>query len=403
MTGALDTGIQFGPGKATLQIGPERFQEQLNAADDMKVCIVDAETRHLPPEEAYQTVYQLAVQARRAGVRFVYKKTDSALRGNVGSELAAVRAAYGAGMLHFVPAFPKMGRVTKDGIHYIDDCPVADSIFGQDPYEPVQVSRVDEILNRNWAVPVYLVSWETEPLPDGILAYDCTSDREMEQIVGKILQQPGPYLLAGCAGLASVLSRHLCTGEGNRVLPNLCRPLSVVCGSTNPITVEQVETACQLGAVHLRMRPEEKLDAQWLDTPAGEQRLAVWKRRMEESGCSVLESFSDPDGENFQAYVQSIGICKEEVRRRIADTLGAILRRLMDMGLDRTFLITGGDTLLAFLKQIKPENLSPICELLPGVVCLRMTYRSKIYMLLSKSGGFGDRNLVAQLQKIING
>lgn len=46
----------------------------------------------------------------------------------------------------FVPAFPAMRRITVDGVHYIDGIPVKESVFGQDPFEPVMYDRVDELL-----------------------------------------------------------------------------------------------------------------------------------------------------------------------------------------------------------------------------------------------------------------
>ena len=69
-----------------------------------------------------------------------YKKTDSALRGNIGAELSAALDGSGAGVLSFLPAFPRMNRTTAAGIHYIDGIPAAKSVFGQDPFNPVKES-----------------------------------------------------------------------------------------------------------------------------------------------------------------------------------------------------------------------------------------------------------------------
>lgn len=62
-------------------------------------------------------------------MQYIYKKTDSALRGNIGAELGALVAASGQKILPFVPAFPQMNRITKGGIHYIDGVPVTESSF----------------------------------------------------------------------------------------------------------------------------------------------------------------------------------------------------------------------------------------------------------------------------------
>ena len=48
--------------------------------------------------------------------------------------------------LPFLPAFPKMNRTTAGGVHYIEDKPVAESVFGRDPFEPVTESEVARLL-----------------------------------------------------------------------------------------------------------------------------------------------------------------------------------------------------------------------------------------------------------------
>ena len=87
-TGALDTGVQFAAYGAATRV---MVKDQVDFAScDAQVLVVDTETRHLPPEKAYQIVEELTRAACRAGIRYIYKKTDSALRGTIGAELAAV-------------------------------------------------------------------------------------------------------------------------------------------------------------------------------------------------------------------------------------------------------------------------------------------------------------------------
>ena len=137
-TGALDTGIQFAREgtKTCVAIGTGGTLAQRSS---FPVVVIDSETRHLPHIEAYETVCKLVNEARAAGVEYIYKKTESALRGCVGAELTAALDAWPeAEELAFVPAFPKMRRTTKDGVQYIDGVPVSESAFGRDPFEPVR-------------------------------------------------------------------------------------------------------------------------------------------------------------------------------------------------------------------------------------------------------------------------
>ena len=87
-TGALDTGVQFAAcGIPTRVVVGEQVDL---AASDAAVLVVDTETRHLPAAEAYAVIAKLTRDAMSAGVFSIYKKTDSALRGNIGAELSAL-------------------------------------------------------------------------------------------------------------------------------------------------------------------------------------------------------------------------------------------------------------------------------------------------------------------------
>ena len=124
-TGALDTGVQFAAcGIPTRVVVGEQVDF---AANDAAVLVVDTETRHLPAAEAYAVIAKLTREAMSAGVFSIYKKTDSALRGNIGAELSALLKTSGERQLPFLPAFPQIDRVTRDGVHYISGVPVTES------------------------------------------------------------------------------------------------------------------------------------------------------------------------------------------------------------------------------------------------------------------------------------
>ena len=145
-TGALDTGVQFAVRGARTCVVTDPAYDFSQTKAETEVLVLDVETRHLTPEAAYQRVFRAVRDALGAGFTCIYKKTDSALRGNVGAELTAVLDAAGADRLAFLPALPKMNRVTRGGVHYIDGVPVAESVFGRDPFEPVTASSVEEII-----------------------------------------------------------------------------------------------------------------------------------------------------------------------------------------------------------------------------------------------------------------
>ena len=398
-TGAMDTGVQFKAKGTRIQVASERCIQSLEHADpDLQVLIVDAETRHMKAEDAYRTVYQIVRAAVKAGIPSIYKKTDSGLRGNIGSELTAVLDASGQKRLHFLPAFPLLGRTTVGGVHYIDGQPVAQSVFGQDPFEPVRSSRVEEIIQSQSAVHTCLMGTQVpRALPEGVLVYDSTTDGELEQIAWALKGRGELNIMAGCAGFASVLPRALELTAGAEAQPALCPRLVTVCGSINPITLAQLDEGERGGMLRIQLTPEQKLLPGWLESEEGGAAVQSWFRQI--CGCSgaILEGNRTGEGDATRRYAAEHGLTLEEVRRRISQTMGAVLERLLRLGLDATLLITGGDTLLAFLREIHQDTLVPMGELAPGVVLSRIQYEQRQYYIVSKSGGFGGTSLLLDL------
>jgi uncharacterized protein YgbK (DUF1537 family) len=60
-------------------------------------------------------------------------------------------------------------------------------------------------------------------------------------------------------------------------------------------------------------------------------------------------------------------------------------------------MVTGGDTVLGLLRQLRVHTLEPIYEIAPGTILSQFTYQGKSHQLLTKSGGFGDKNLLLKL------
>ncbi len=140
-TGALDTGVQLAAHGIPTQVVVG--QADLSACSST-VLVVDTETRHLPAAKAAKAVEELTRSAVENGVGCIYKKTDSALRGNIGAELAALLKASGARNLPFLPAFPQIGRTTEKGVHYINGVPVNESPFGIDLLRAGALCRGDK-------------------------------------------------------------------------------------------------------------------------------------------------------------------------------------------------------------------------------------------------------------------
>ena len=399
-TGALDTGVQFAArGIPTRVVVGDEVDF---ASDRASVLVVDTETRHLPASQAYAIIAKLTVGAVQAGIPYIYKKTDSALRGNIGAELAALLNTSGARQLPFLPAFPQIDRTTREGVHYISGVPVTESPFGIDPFEPVRHARVTELIAEQTNVPAAsfaaLGADAAVPEQEGILVFDASSAEDLAATGRALFRTAKPRVLAGCAGFAAVLPELLGLGLDHPVQPPRLDPrLLVVCGSVNPITLRQLDAAEKSGFSRLRLTPRQKLDPGYWESESGTRQLAEIDKMLAANPHCIIETNDEGGNQPTADYAAALGLDREGLRVGIASSVGHMLGAMFTSPELGTLLLTGGDTLLQCMNCIGVKELEPVCEMESGVVLARFTYHGCTRHVITKSGGFGQESLLIDL------
>lgn len=404
-TGALDTGVQFAAKGAATYVMVDSKIDYAKITSNIEVLVVDAETRHLNNKAAYEIVFSIIQEASKIGIPYIYKKTDSALRGNIGAELTAALQGSGARHIHFIPAFPQMGRTTVSGIHYVNGIPVAQSVFGQDPFEPVLSSDIEEIISYQSKTETHIMGKEISEScssAEGILVYDSSCDEDIENIANGLMAKGEMHIIAGCAGFAHVLSQILEFGGEQPQIPEIEANMLVACGSVNPVSIAQCEDAEYKGAPRFKLTPEQKLDPDWLESFDAANYIQKLNDSCKKNPIVIFDTNDGKDTESTTIYAQKTGISSEQMRTRIMAVMGRLLERLIDAGLSSTILIMGGDSLIGFMRQAGIKAISPVCEMECGVVLSQLKYNEKTLNIISKSGGFGKETLFSDLSKTLS-
>ncbi len=209
LTGAADCGAACAAhGLETVVVlddsaGPPRAQ----------VIAFDADTRGMTPAHA---AAETARVVREYPARIVYKKIDSTLRGNVG---AGSRGCVGSisrsgspqAVTVVAPAFPAMGRTTKDGRMFV---------------------RGEAIENRDI----------------GLRFEDAETDEDLRTIAAKWIHHQAGVLWVGSAGLARCLPEVAGLKRGDsRDVPTVAGPIVFAVGSPSRRSREQVEALRESG------------------------------------------------------------------------------------------------------------------------------------------------------------
>jgi uncharacterized protein YgbK (DUF1537 family) len=83
-----------------------------------------------------------AKMLRAAGAKWIYKKVDSVLRGQVTAEVEAVMKQLKLERALLLPANPSLGRTIKDGHYFLRGKPLHKTEFARDPHFPRRSSHV---------------------------------------------------------------------------------------------------------------------------------------------------------------------------------------------------------------------------------------------------------------------
>lgn len=109
------------------------------------VC-VDTDSRSCEPATAARRAGRAARLLQLAGARWIYKKVDSVLRGQVTAEVEAVMRQLHLGRALLLPANPSLGRTIHDGRYFVQGKPIDKTEFARDPEYPRRSAQVLRLL-----------------------------------------------------------------------------------------------------------------------------------------------------------------------------------------------------------------------------------------------------------------
>ncbi len=370
-TGALEVGAQFAADGVRSLV-----TVKLRLAGEATALVVDTQTRHANPARARRRVAQIAAMAREAGIPYLYKKTDSTLRGNIAAEFQALLGVFPERLLVYVPAYPKMGRVVAGGELYVDGLPLAKTAFAGDPFNPCREGSIPRLLAAGTKAPVLLAATRKQfeallqdAVPGSIIVCDGSSDDDLWAAAEAVARAKRPCIVAGTGGFAGPWVSTL-TVKRSRLAPNTpIKRCLVLSGSLHPASRGQIQEGAAAGVptVYLGKDPHP------FSALASELATRGW------------------------AALATPGNCPPGVSRRI----GAIARRVLDRRLVDGLVIFGGDTAHGVLQAIGATMVESRGELLPGIPRSSIQHGGRELALVTKAGGFGAADTLLNIRKFL--
>jgi len=409
LTGATDTGVQFAKQGIATFVTFDMDVDIKTLSADLQVLVIDTESRHLPPDKAAGRVKKVINSARKQGVAFFYKKTDSTLRGNVGAELDAALESSGSKKLAFIPAFPKAGRYTIKGSQYIGNKLLHLTQFGSDPLEPAICSFIPEILGSQTRRGVALAS------PEGIInhsdnysekaeiiLFDCRNDTEMRVAGESLCARNLLKMTAGSAGFAEVLPGLLKLPRTTQKFSQPAGPALIINGSLNEASLRQTAHAEKKG-IKAFVLPQELLSGSSHKT----EKIKSLRNDLsfEASGGNsvILRGVKSRKQLEEILPTNDRNANVNDIYGLASQRLGEIVAKILREVAFSSIVVFGGDTLIAILKAMEVTGIRPLEEISPGLAVSQLTGTPHSLALISKAGGFGDEDVILNIINYIRG
>jgi D-threonate/D-erythronate kinase len=421
LTGASDSGVQFARKGLETQVifDLEHFYTDIR---EMDAVVLDTDSRSVSQEVAYEKVTEAAIQVKQSGFKHVYKKMDSTLRGNLGTEIDAVMDKIQVDFAVVAPAFPKIGRTTLNGVHFLNGVSIDQTEISRDPKCPVKESNLVKLFTSQSKRKVDLIPLET--LRSGnkqvlsqiksllqehieIIVFDAVTEEDLQQIAEMMASSDYRVLWAGSAGLADYLPKALSFSvSSSKVLaiPVTNKPVLLVAGSISKVTRGQVSTFNmnpQVAAVELNTVQAIASD---------EGSLQEIKRCRKElltaisvgSDVSLCASSSPEHVKSSKAAGAARGFDPTEVSNRIADILGEIASGIIQEAELQGVILTGGDTAKAVCRHLGVSGIQLIKEIEPGIPLGKLVGNKPLWVV-TKAGAFGNENSLLHAKNALKG
>jgi uncharacterized protein YgbK (DUF1537 family) len=414
VTGSNDIGIMFA--KSDYLTYVYSFEDSssfavskadLSAPD---ILILDTNSRLDSSQVAYDKVFAATRELQEAGCRQFHNKTCSVFRGNVGAEFDAMLDALGLEFAVVVLGFPKNGRTTVDGIHYVHGKKLEDSEFRNDPIHPMRRSDLVSILQSQTKRKVALVTREivdegSEALRQEIqrmrahcqyLILDVTDQTALATIAQAVHDEP---VLCGSSAIAEELPAVWGPPAAHQQLQNL-PPLTdmgilIVAGSLMPQTGAQVEHLQQMGAPCFILDTSRLFNS--VEREAEIVRLAANISDGLRIGKDVI--FHSPNTSQALETAYRAGeahsVSKTEVSRLVSETLAEVTARILADTSQNRLVVAGGETSAAVCTRLGIHGMRVWKEIQPGLPsCVSLNEPPR--MLVLKSGSFGKPDFFEQ-------
>jgi uncharacterized protein YgbK (DUF1537 family) len=266
----------------------------------------------------------------------------------------------------------------------------------------VQESFIPDIIARQSRIPVQCFSSGAFPAggKGGLMVFDCECNCEMAALAAALHERNLLHASAGCAGFAEALMKFIpfrrVSSPVSLMPPPEPRPLLVILGSVNPVSVGQARAALRSGIRGIPLSVEKLCEDAWFASAEAGNMMKQCSDALRADGICLIGTNRALGSEVPDRQSAPAGVHEENISGRLGKLVPGI------MGKDNLYLaVFGGDTLLGIMDALGFNYILPICEIRPGIVFALAQGGGGEIFIVTKSGAFGGEGLIAEIQDFL--
>lgn len=342
----------------------------VNANYNCDILVIATNTRSLCKIEAQKQIKEVTEKLLELNPEFIYKKTDSLLRGKVGDELDIQLTVSGKEKVLLVPANPAMNRTIVDGVYYINKIPLMDSNFFGDDFDKGTTSNVLDMIGVAYRDQSFSISLGQQLPQKGFFIGNTPTN---EDLMGWANVIDDTMLPAGGASFFNAILSKIKKERNISATLNFGQKALYVCGSNHLPSRQKVKAVKDNGGCVLYM-PETILCA-----TDYEQQIQNW----------VDEIIASIEKEDKVIIAIDTIECEpvDNLSSKLKEIFAIVVKKVVkSVSLDE-LLVEGGATAYAIIEHLEYKKFYPEQELAQGVIRMRIDQVKNMHLTL-KPGSY---------------
>ena len=430
LTGATTVGVLLSrSGIRTAAIFSDSGLNQNARLSQYDGLIVSTDSRALLKEQAYAEVQKATKSLKLLGIQQFSKRTDTTLRGGIGTEIDAMLDELGEEYVAvMVPSMPKSRRIMVGGFSLIEGVPLIKTQVFNDVKTPVRENYIPRLISEQSKRQVGLVTIDSvmagqitlqealvasREAGNQIILVDAVSEDDVDAIASALIDLQWKVLSVDPGALTEKLALRKCdthpveqdprTKEAFQI-PKVApqKMVIIAAGSATEVTKKQMENLCadkrnqrvHLNAIDLILNTDEAIrDA--LDVIVN----TINKHPKAKSIIieTALKGRRLDLNETDTKYNLALGECSKRINVALGEIVGQLINRI---GKERVagLYMTGGDTMVNVCSRLHVQSIELIDYVIPQTDIGRfIDGEYKGMPFICKGGMTGNDNIVSEI------